>query len=621
MSVPTDLVDPTALRDPVEEFFRQGGIDPYADANNSESQAKKVALIGTALAAAFIVYRTLMHKELDEVEPPSSKGAAMKLIAGAWGRTAAPWQRAALPAAIRAYQLGQTSLMTDAELETLAGHYVSSLGEYMHTTSAQALADGFQAQLNKGWSKEVAWVRSVYGYGLDDTQTRQYLKSFAEGAKSGYVADPIPAASRKVVDVALSTRAKRFGDTEAWSAVETGKNVVWLYKVTTGELPVGMKKRWDTAHDEKVCPVCGPLDGKTILVEKRFHTSDGKKVYAPGIHPNCRCKLELVYPENRVDELVRKNRPGDPYNRDKDGQFSRKESRGWTYREAADDHEKEHPHYTRARQRVLEAEKPSTQTTSNPFEKPVETAKPNPFGVVTNPFARTSANPFGSANPFATETPVQAAAPVVRRQVIVVVTPQGNIPISVTPPPPDSGGGPPPLPDPEPIGPMAFSQEAAIANNIRLYSSDGSLKPLTDDFFEPELGDTITFGADWDDDGTFVSDYGVMGVGNLNQQIEDSYYEERRRLGADSGDNWSSDAYNMGEVDEGSSADEYPRVITVFIIENAMGYKGDGTQVPTGQYMVTDVEEKPPSRKDRAAGATAVREVTLDYFNHTPRHN
>lgn len=45
---------------------------------------------------------------------------------------------------------------------------------------------------------------------------------------------------------------------------------------------------WQTAEDEKVCPVCGPLNGKPQSVfASQFPTG-------PPAHPNCRCWLRYV---------------------------------------------------------------------------------------------------------------------------------------------------------------------------------------------------------------------------------------------------------------------------------------------------------------------------------------
>jgi hypothetical protein len=287
VTVPVDLVVPGTLQDPVEEFFRQGGIDVPEPDQTEGIPKKQVALIATALAASFLVYRMLMHKELDQAIAPSTKGEAQKLIERTFFKIAPLWARAALPAAVAAYRLGSydSKTITMDELQTLAEGYVKSLGEYINTTSAEAMLDGFQAQLNAKWSNELAWQRSVAGYGLDGPGTRTYIQSFSEGVKNGYLVDPIPKMSEKMVQTGLGMRAKRFGDTEAWSAVQTGRNVVWMAQAASGDLPPGMKKRWVTAHDERVCPTCGPLDQRVIRAGPSFPCRRWQEVLRSGRPP------------------------------------------------------------------------------------------------------------------------------------------------------------------------------------------------------------------------------------------------------------------------------------------------------------------------------------------------
>jgi len=57
------------------------------------------------------------------------------------------------------------------------------------------------------------------------------------------------------------------------------------------------KKKWLTGRDERVCPWCGPLNGKAIPLESNFiSVHNGKKLTAmtPPLHPQCRCVLLAV---------------------------------------------------------------------------------------------------------------------------------------------------------------------------------------------------------------------------------------------------------------------------------------------------------------------------------------
>ena len=64
-------------------------------------------------------------------------------------------------------------------------------------------------------------------------------------------------------------------------------------------------KVWCTADDERVCPVCGALDGMKIGIDDDFPFRT--KLQAPGIrrtppaHPSCRC---AVYYEEEVTKRV-----------------------------------------------------------------------------------------------------------------------------------------------------------------------------------------------------------------------------------------------------------------------------------------------------------------------------
>lgn len=44
--------------------------------------------------------------------------------------------------------------------------------------------------------------------------------------------------------------------------------------------------RWETASDEKVCPICGPYAGRV------WRAADGPH---PPLHPNCRCQRVYAY--------------------------------------------------------------------------------------------------------------------------------------------------------------------------------------------------------------------------------------------------------------------------------------------------------------------------------------
>ena len=630
MTVPVDLVDPTALKDPVEEFFRQGGIDVTVNEQEGIS-AKQVTAIAVALGASFLVYRALMHNELDNALPPQTKGEGMKLLERAFYRVAPLWARAALPAAVAAYQLGSYDVRTisQVELETLANAYVKSLGEYMHKTSAEAMLDGFQAQMNARWSAELAWQRSVAGYGLDGPGTKAYVTALSEGIKVGYIPDPIPQASVKMVETALGMRAKRFGDTEAWSSIQTARNVVWMAQEVSGDLPLGMRKRWYTAHDERVCVVCGPLHQRVIPLKSKFHANNGEKFYAPGVHPNCRCRIELVYPEgysNSLEELITKARPGDPYNRDRDGQFSSRESRGWTYREAADDQEKHPTAPRRARQTEFAPQKPRVMLRTM-VDTEQETKPEEKTGTEFGTSAATEFGTSGGGSDFgggSGGTSFGLAAQRVRQRTRAEAAPQTNtvvyyvtqtksgqkLDLGLPPPPVDPGGGKPPLPEPEPIGFLGFSLDNAQDNALEVRR--GTEKVSLEDY-DPELGDTFSFSRSWTEEHGYLFDFGILGPVSPALQMENADWEEARR---NSSRDLPEAYYGQHTYDDIDDSSFGGKTAVTFYMEDAIGFKGEEDRVPVGHYKVVDVEDLEPTPEQSAVGITLRKRVALEYFSH-----
>lgn len=109
---------------------------------------------------------------------------------------------------------------------------------------------------------------------------------------------------------------------------------------------------WITAKDELVCKVCGPMHRKKVKAVEPFVLPTGEKVWGPGVHPNCRCRMRLassikdvnytmslewdrINPFDRKRSPVSKARGNDKYNRNSDGQFASVESRRTKFKERA----------------------------------------------------------------------------------------------------------------------------------------------------------------------------------------------------------------------------------------------------------------------------------------------
>ena len=83
-------------------------------------------------------------------------------------------------------------------------------------------------------------------------------------------------------------RAERIATTEVTNAYGQANLTTWK---ASG---VVEKKRWYTAVDERVCPICAPMHGQTVGIDDYFTDGNGNQVQAPAAHVNCRCYIEPV---------------------------------------------------------------------------------------------------------------------------------------------------------------------------------------------------------------------------------------------------------------------------------------------------------------------------------------
>jgi hypothetical protein len=413
---------------PVYQLVTEGLIDPEQTAffaNNPQSfgppnpvvvdteqdriRRRHLEESAIALAAAFMVIRNLMSKELQR-QQASFDADVPNIVAVAWKKFAPIWLKLAVPALKQAYALGSTAELTDQQLELLATDYANNLGSYVNVTSAEALAQGFNDQLAQKWSEPVAWVRATEAYGLDKQQMKTYVSQVMTLQNNKQ--ELIPMVARAAVDKALVTRAEKLGDNEAFHASKLGQSMVWLVQQKNGTLPPDAQKEWVTADDERVCPVCGPLNKKRVKLDEQWQTIEGDRIWAPGIHPRCRCDVRLIYPEitNDTWSVVEKIQKADwdenEHPRSRTGRFSDKPQRQAAPRRGrlrpVAEREPVRPEVADLLRQAEELGTEVVEQVKNPFA--VESDTPSPFAIdaqTKSPFAAT-ASPFAATeSPFA----------------------------------------------------------------------------------------------------------------------------------------------------------------------------------------------------------------------------
>ena len=131
------------------------------------------------------------------------------------------------------------------------------------------------------------WAREYVGglvKGIDDTTraaVREAVASFIEtpGATLGDVMQALPFDAGRAERVAVTEITRAYGQTQLLEATELARENPGVDVVLT----------WNTNNDDKVCNVCGPLNGKEAREGEPFFGEGEDAVYAPPAHPNCRC--------------------------------------------------------------------------------------------------------------------------------------------------------------------------------------------------------------------------------------------------------------------------------------------------------------------------------------------
>jgi hypothetical protein len=153
-----------------------------------------------------------------------------------------------------------------------------------------AQAEGLMAEIGIGvdwdmvnlaasqWSREHTEqiLRDMFAIRYDHLNTtipRFYEEGWNLGQLQGELEKWYSPVRAQMIAVTETTRA----------SVEGERSLVWQLEKENG---VRMTPVWQTANDERVCPICGPKHGKPI--------TDGQ--YPPA-HPNCRCWVTYEFPE------------------------------------------------------------------------------------------------------------------------------------------------------------------------------------------------------------------------------------------------------------------------------------------------------------------------------------
>jgi HK97 family phage portal protein len=136
---------------------------------------------------------------------------------------------------------------------------------------------------------------------VNSTTRSDVISTLSEGLRKGEGINELRDRVAAVYTDFMETRAALIARTEVLRAANFSANEAYR------QSGIVVSKEWLTAADERTCPYCAEMDGKTIGVEEvyfdkgdTFETAGGKmdikvsSVKYPPLHPRCRCTIVPV---------------------------------------------------------------------------------------------------------------------------------------------------------------------------------------------------------------------------------------------------------------------------------------------------------------------------------------
>lgn len=194
-------------------------------------------------------------------------------------------------------EFSEQVMMPKKAVEDWAGVYAAGVAQQIADQSTLAIQDAVNGGVNSRLPGPALADRAQQIYGLDprSANTFQAITTNKTLPKDNNLL--------KVLAQLLVGRGHIIGDVHSVAAINFGKQLIYMQALENGQLLPDARKVWLTALDERVCEICGPMDGIAVPINASFEvqlplpkTSRGKnrkstQAIVPPVHPNCRCTI------------------------------------------------------------------------------------------------------------------------------------------------------------------------------------------------------------------------------------------------------------------------------------------------------------------------------------------
>lgn len=175
-----------------------------------------------------------------------------------------------------------------------AAQLVQGLTNETRRAMAQAIAELIRLQVPP--AEGARMLRQMLG--LTKPAARAVINFQNDLRQQGYESAYIQSKSEEYANRLLNHRARVIARTETLRAAQEGQRQSFQQAVEQGVLVKDRTRRqWVTATDERVCPICAPMDGVTTTLDEPWATAIGPVQTPTDTHPQCRCAVVLVFPD------------------------------------------------------------------------------------------------------------------------------------------------------------------------------------------------------------------------------------------------------------------------------------------------------------------------------------
>ena len=131
--------------------------------------------------------------------------------------------------------------------------------------------------------------------GLTERQTGSVLNFERKLIEQGITGQRLESMVLRKFEQTLSRRATTIARTETIKSANLGQQDLWRQAADQGLIDRDKaQRRWIATSDDRVCPICLPMDGQLRPLEEPFVSPfNGASVLVPGIHAACRCAVAL----------------------------------------------------------------------------------------------------------------------------------------------------------------------------------------------------------------------------------------------------------------------------------------------------------------------------------------